>query len=101
MFKNFKGVLIVGVPLYCTLLLTMGWRANARLEGVQNLPKLLAAFGGIFFIASDALIAFNMFYSTIPHVDFLVMSTYYIAQLGISLSVLDHEVIPKSLTKSN
>lgn len=59
MFKNFEGILLFGVPIYCALLLTMGWRANARINSFQNLPKMFAAIGGIFFIASDSFIGKN------------------------------------------
>lgn len=101
MFKNFEGILIFGVPIYCALLLTMAWRANARLQCVENLPKLLAGLGAVFFVASDALIAFDMFYAPIKYSKILIISTYYIAQLGITLSILDYDVMPKSSLKSN
>lgn len=101
LFKNLDGILIFGVPIYCTLLLTMAWRANARLQGVKNLPKLVAGLGAIFFVASDSLIAFDLFYSPIKYSKILIISTYYVAQLGITLSILDHDVKPKSSMKSN
>lgn len=92
MFKNFEGILLFGVPIYSALLLSMCWRANARIQ-ITNLPKILAAIGGVCFVASDSLIAFDMFYSPIEHSKIWVMSTYYIAQMGITLSILDHEVM--------
>ncbi|CRK91658.1 CLUMA_CG005308, isoform A, partial [Clunio marinus] len=101
MFKNMEGILIFAVPIYCILLLTMGWRANARLQNLQNLPKLFTAIGAILFIISDGLIAFNMFYAPVKYSGILIMSTYYMAQLGITLSILDHDVTPKSTVKSN
>lgn len=101
MFKNFEGVLIFGVPIYGAVLLTTAWRANARAVGVKNLPKLLAGIGALFFVASDSFIAFDKFYSPIQYAKIYVMSTYYIAQLGITLSVIDHEVMQKHSTKSN
>jgi len=87
------GVLAKGVPIYASLLLGMAWRANARVENTTNLPKLLGAVGAIFFLISDSFLSFNMFYSPIKHSDLVVISTYYIAQLGITLTVLDHEVM--------
>lgn len=101
MFSNFQGILIVGVPIYSALLSTMGWRANARLQNMKNLPKLVCGIGAVLFVISDSLIAFNMFYAPIPHSKLYVMVTYYLAQLGIALSTLDHDVGPKTAIKSN
>jgi alkenylglycerophosphocholine hydrolase len=100
MFPNFEGVLIFGVPIYMTLLLTMAWRANARLQSSKNLPKLLAGLGGLFFVISDGLIGFDKFYTPIKYSKVFIMITYYIAQLGITLSVLDHEIVPVKMSKS-
>lgn len=101
MFKNFEDILIVGVPVYSVILLTMAWRAHARIQTAQNLPKVLCAIGGIFFVISDGLIAFDKFYSPIQCAHTFVMITYYVAQLGITLSIIDHEVAPKGSEKSN
>lgn len=101
MFNNFTGVLVYGVPIYGCFLMTMVWRANARIQGIQNLPKLFCAIGAVSFAVSDGIIAFNKFYTPIGHSDTLIMLTYYVAQLGITLSVTDHEVMPKSSAKSN
>lgn len=101
MFNNFMGVLIYGVPIYGCFLITMVWRASARIQNIQNLPKILCAIGAISFAVSDGLIAFNKFYSPIEYSDISIMLTYYVAQLGITLSILDHEVMPKSSVKSN
>lgn len=101
MFKNFEGVLMFGVPIYTALLLTMGWRANARVTNVNHLPKLLGAIGAILFVISDSLIGVDAFYSPIKHAKIWIMITYYAAQLGITLSTLDHDIRPKTSVKSN
>ncbi|XP_076069041.1 lysoplasmalogenase TMEM86A-like isoform X2 [Oratosquilla oratoria] len=87
-----EGVLKVGVPIYGVLLMTMVWRAVARVQLFQELwtwTKLCSCVGGIFFALSDSVIGFNAFYTAIPHAQAIIMSTYYAAQLGISLSVVD------------
>lgn len=100
MFENFDEVLVFGVPFYSALLLTMMWRALSRCS-LNNLPKVICAVGAVFFVASDGVIAFSMFYSPIQHSRVIIMATYYIAQLCITLSILDHQVIkPKSSVKS-
>lgn len=101
MFKNFDEILVYGVPFYSALLLTMMWRALSRVQ-FNNLPKVISAIGAVFFVVSDGVIAFSMFYAPIQYARIIIMSTYYIAQLCITLSILDHQVIrSKSAVKSN
>lgn len=101
MFENFDGILIVGVPIYCLLLMTTGWRAVARVRSLQNIPKLLCVFGAIMFCISDFLIAFDKFYTPIRNAQAYVMATYYMAQFGLAMSTIDHEVLlEKSSSKS-
>ncbi|XP_046642216.1 lysoplasmalogenase-like protein TMEM86A [Daphnia pulicaria] len=80
------------VPIYTALLVTMAWRAAARVRFFEDLwtwTKLCSCVGGFFFVISDAIIGFHMFYSPIPYGQVLIMTTYYAAQLGIALSVVD------------
>lgn len=89
LFKNITGVLLYGIPIYCSLLLTMAWRSVARIENFSSFLQILCGIGGISFAISDTLIAFSMFYGHIPYSKILIMSTYYFAQFGITLSILD------------
>jgi len=101
MFKNLEDILIVGVPIYCLLLLTMGWRASARVKSMNHLTHVLCAVGGLSFVISDLLIAINLFYTPIAHGHVYVMITYYLAQVCITLSVLDHQPKVGKAQKSN
>ncbi|KAK9752421.1 YhhN family [Popillia japonica] len=85
------GVLIAGVPLYSIILSTMVWRAIARLydEQVRTWSKLFTALGAISFAVSDAVIGVDRFMFRINQSQALVMFTYYAAQLGLALSVVD------------
>lgn len=70
----------------------MVWRAVARVQLFEDLwtwTKLCSCGGGILFALSDFIIGFNMFVSPIPYSNMLIMVTYYAAQLGIALSVVD------------
>lgn len=92
LLPGLKGVLVVGVPLYGILLITMAWRAIARVQFFGDLwtwTKLCSCAGGIVFAISDILIGFHHFHHPIPHSQALIMVTYYAAQLGIALSVVD------------
>lgn len=99
LYPNMTGVLVYGVPVYATLLLTMAWRATARVE--RNLPKVFGSLGAFLFVISDSFIAFDIFYTPIKYSKLIIISTYYLAQVGITLTVLDHEVMTKRVTKSN
>ncbi|CAG9809048.1 unnamed protein product [Chironomus riparius] len=88
-FKSFKGIFIVAIPIYSLLLETMVWRAFARVINIKSLPQICCAIGALLFIISDSLIAVNMFLLPIHNAQVLIMITYYLAQLGITLSVLD------------
>ena len=77
--------------LYICLIITMAWRALARLQFFENLwtwTKMAACIGAIFFCISDFFLAKNMFRSAVQSSQSIVMTTYYTAQLGIALSVV-------------
>lgn len=86
------GPLLIGVPLYNVLLMTMVWRAMARVQFYEDLwtwTKLCSCAGGIVFALSDSFIALHEFVTPIVYSQVLIMVTYYAAQLGIALSVVD------------
>jgi len=43
----------------------------------------------LLFLASDTVLGFHKFHRPIPHAQHLIMSTYYAAQFGLALSVVD------------
>ena len=82
-------------PFYIVLICTMGWRAVARVQLFDDLftwTKLCSCAGAIFFIISDLLISVDMFIMSIPFSHQIIMATYYGAQLGIALSVVDSPI---------
>lgn len=116
-------VLKVAVPIYMLLLLSMLWRAVARLDlfsmstsqqqttesstitspslssTVSNewsWTKKCCSVGALFFVISDSILSFDLFICDIPYSHPMIMLTYYGAQLGIALSIIDalgsHEV---------
>lgn len=68
------------VALYALLLATTAWRGAAR-----GGP---AAVGALLFLLSDTLLGYGLFGGPVPCQQVLVMSTYYLAQLGLALSAL-------------
>lgn len=62
------------------------------------MPVLLCAIGAVLFIISDSLIAVDKFFVPLTYRTSLIMITYYLAQLGITLSIL--EIKPETSVKS-
>lgn len=73
------------VLLYILAILPMAYSAIQTLwqPAWQILPALLVALGGVFFILSDGLLAWDRFVRPLPHARPLVMITYHLAQFGI------------------
>ncbi|KAK6191886.1 lysoplasmalogenase-like protein TMEM86A [Patella vulgata] len=83
------------VGLYVALISTMAWRSVARVQFFDDLwtwTKLCGCAGAILFMISDLTIAIDKFVTPVPFSHVIIMSTYYAAQVGISLSVVDSQV---------
>lgn len=88
------GLMAYLAPFYMTLICTMAWRAMARVQFYDDLwtwTKLCGCAGAVCFLISDLVIAINMFAVSIPCAHTIIMLTYYAAQFGISLSVVDSQ----------
>lgn len=82
------GALAVPVLLYAVVISTMLWRAAARV-GVAEISERSGwsgLLGAAFFVLSDTLLIVKMVVGPIPFEGFIVMLTYWIGQLGITLS---------------
>lgn len=92
-----EGSLVWLVAVYSLMLLIMVWAALGRASQFVNNRKRHFAWAGFWvggamlFWLSDFVLAWNLFRSHVPWGNYIVMFTYYAAQLGISLSV----IIPK------
>ncbi|KAG8197980.1 hypothetical protein JTE90_029375 [Oedothorax gibbosus] len=96
LLEGCHGEFTIFVPLYTFLLMFMVWRAVARVQLFSDLwtwTKLCSCGGGILFAMSDLVIGINMFKSPVPYSQTIIMVTYYAAQLGIALSVVDNTSI--------
>ena len=75
--------------IYGVLICTMVWRAMARSNpGSLSWQEVCGCAGAISFYLSDFVLCVNKFRYPVPQGYFIIMSTYYLAQLGISLSVV-------------
>jgi uncharacterized membrane protein YhhN len=75
------------VLLYAAVLLVMGWQAAEQHLTVPSTGTLLALVGAMFFVVSDSVLAFNRFVRPFRAAQAVVLSTYFVAQGMIALSV--------------
>ena len=74
------------IVVYMFFVVSMASQSMGRFLILKNIPAALAAFGAIFFVLSDSLLAFDRFHSRLPAAAFLVLVPYYLAQWLIALS---------------
>jgi uncharacterized membrane protein YhhN len=82
------GDMTIPVLAYVIVICTMLWRAFARV-GEEDIPARSARIGlagAAFFTLSDTLLAFGLFAGQRPFGPYAVMLTYWVGQLGITLS---------------
>ena len=86
-----SGALYYGCVVYGLLLAGMSWRALARFNLKGDIPwrKIYAACGAILFTISDSTLAVNKFLWPVPLQREVIMTSYYAAQLCMSLSVVN------------
>lgn len=98
-------VLKFAVLVYILVIVGMNWRALAKIRNLDDIKAgvtssshkkwthLVACIGSILFLISDSFLALNRFHSPVTHQRWIVMTTYYLAQLGIALSVVKNRNI--------
>jgi uncharacterized membrane protein YhhN len=93
-YPQLKGIMLISVAFYSLLIMAMCWRAVTRLQ-VDKLWKwnnMCACGGALLFAISDTLIALDKFYAPLIYRNGLIMTTYYLAQLGIAMSTCKHNI---------
>ncbi|HJQ85589.1 MAG TPA: lysoplasmalogenase [Candidatus Binatia bacterium] len=83
------GRMRVPVMVYVIVIIVMGWSAVRRglAPGAPGPSGMLALVGALFFMVSDGVLAVARFARAFPAADAVVMTTYYLAQALIALSV--------------
>ncbi|HQR45478.1 MAG TPA: lysoplasmalogenase [Thermoanaerobaculia bacterium] len=77
----------VPVALYVAVLLAMAVQAAGRAADLREASSLLAGAGAALFVVSDALLAWDRFRTPFRASRAVVLSTYFLAQWLIALSV--------------
>lgn len=85
------GPMRMPVVCYVAVISTMAWQAVARWQVQRTIDARYAAVGSVFFLLSDSALAVRKFVTAFPAATFVVLSTYYIAQFGLALSVSDRD----------
>ena len=81
------GDLLIPVVVYALVISAMLWRALARLgSDVPKRSALLAATGAVSFVFSDTLIGINRFVVSFEAAPYLLITTYWLGQWGITAS---------------
>ena len=90
-------LMTVAVGIYNVIITIMVWRAVARFNLRGEIPwrKVYAAIGAISFILSDTILGINKFIWKMPHEKEVTMIPYYLAQMGIALSVINSRLLIK------
>ena len=77
----------IPIIIYITLILVMAWRAILYASNTDMAGAWTAGLGALFFVASDSLLALNRFSKPIHHHPTWVLTTYYVAQWLIAISL--------------
>ncbi|XP_055323670.1 lysoplasmalogenase-like protein TMEM86A [Sitodiplosis mosellana] len=102
LWRYLDPIILIGLPLYTILLVTMCWRSIALLftaKNSGNFLRIICAISSALFVISDTMIAIDKFYSPISNSSVWIMSTYYAAQFGITLSIVDADKLKQNWTK--
>ena len=82
----------IPVMVYMFVISVMAILAAYRYKRVNLLSFRLILFGAIFFVISDAALAYNKFVEPYSFAGILIMSTYMIAQYLITMGAIERKV---------
>jgi uncharacterized membrane protein YhhN len=84
----YLGRMKVPATLYMVAIVVMAWQATGRWSTIGGTSATLSLAGALFFVVSDSVLALNRFRKPFPSAQLLILSTYYVAQWFIALSVV-------------
>lgn len=82
------GDMALPVLIYIFVITTMVWRAATRYQapGVNQISGMAGMIGAALFLLSDSLLAITLFIVSFPLAGVIVIITYWLGQLGITLA---------------
>jgi len=81
------GKMKIPIMIYVAVIMVMARTATERYLQLQSTAALLAMIGAIFFLFSDSTLALNRFVRPFRGAQAIILSTYFLAQYLISMSV--------------
>lgn len=81
----------IPVIIYVLIISVMGWMAIERVFSIPSKGTLYAAIGATLFMISDSVLALNKFRKQFRSAEAIILSTYFLAQWLIALSVIIHQ----------
>jgi alkylglycerol monooxygenase len=84
LFPTLGAVLRAAVAPYVVVIALMAAQAIGRATVLRDKASVAVAVGACFFMLSDALLAINRFAVPLPMAQFVVLATYYAAQILIA-----------------
>jgi sterol desaturase/sphingolipid hydroxylase (fatty acid hydroxylase superfamily)/uncharacterized membrane protein YhhN len=84
LFNSLNTQLRIAVAAYVVVIAVMAAQALGRAGWLRDKASTAAAVGACFFMLSDSLLATNKFALQFPMAQFLVLATYYAAQILIA-----------------
>lgn len=88
-FPKLNYVLVVAAALYCLLISIMLWCALVTMQHNTKLSTSQGAIGAGFFYVSDLVLSITRWRLQIPFGSYIIICTYYAAQIFIFLSVIN------------
>lgn len=82
------GPLKIPVFVYAVVITSMLYIAFKNSMQWTNPAAKYILYGALAFVVSDSILAINKFHEALPYSNFLIMSTYIMAQLGIVSGIL-------------
>lgn len=97
LYPGLKGKMVFFVLLYVLLISLMNWRAVARWNrgsderwtSTQCSHGVVVVVGSFCFVVSDFVVGIELFLAPVSYSHTIVMATYYAAQFGITMSVIE------------
>jgi uncharacterized membrane protein YhhN len=81
------GKLRIPVFIYMGMIVVMAWQAWERWYVIRQVSALLAGLGAVLFLVSDSALAIHRFRRRFKYAQRLILSSYFMAQWLIALSV--------------
>ena len=94
LWPGLSSALRMPVLAYVICLLTMSAQAITRHSYLQTPASRLAAAGGLLFMLSDTLLAYNRFHTPLPFSALIILGTYYPALWCIANSIKARQAAP-------